>query len=129
MEKLRYYVKYTYGYYWSSLSYLSIFLSIVLILGLPQEVVQLNIFYKILITIGIFVLTFLITLLWYVLFKKKVIVNLQQDKTITVKCGDIFTQNGNIVMPVNLYFDTLVKDGLVAEKSIHGQFVKKNIWR
>ena len=44
------------------------------------------------------------------------------DSTIEIKFGDIFTAEGNVVIPVNEYFDGLLGDH-VSERSLRGIFI------
>ena len=46
-------------------------------------------------------------------------------KRITIKVGNIFSQDGIIIIPVNRCFDTIVDDQLISSTSIHGQFINK----
>ena len=45
------------------------------------------------------------------------------DSTIEIKFGYIFTDEGNVVIPVNEYFDRLLGDH-VSERSLHGIFIR-----
>ena len=47
------------------------------------------------------------------------------DIKITLKMGNIFNTNGNVIVPVNTNFDTSIHDGLVNEHSMQGQFQNK----
>lgn len=55
--------------------------------------------------------------------KKKVILHMQPQLTLTIEQGDLFKQRGIILIPVNDYFDTHVGDGVISEKTIHGLFI------
>lgn len=46
-----------------------------------------------------------------------------KGKTIRIRQGDIFEQEGIIVIPVNRCFDTLVDDNIIAGSSLHGKFI------
>ena len=45
------------------------------------------------------------------------------DSSIEIKFGDVFTNEGNVVIPVNEYFDGLLGDH-VSERSLHGIFIR-----
>jgi hypothetical protein len=47
--------------------------------------------------------------------------------TVNVKVGDIFKQDGLKVIAFNEFFDTLVDNKVIAEKSLNGQFLKNNL--
>lgn len=45
--------------------------------------------------------------------------------TVNIKCGDLFSENGLKVIPFNEYFDTLVDDKIISNKSLNGIYLKK----
>lgn len=45
------------------------------------------------------------------------------DSSIEIKFGDVFKDDGNVVIPVNEYFDGLLGDH-VSERSLHGIFIR-----
>lgn len=45
--------------------------------------------------------------------------------TVEIIRGDIFTQDGLKVIPFNDYFDTIVDNKIIAERSLHGQFIQR----
>lgn len=55
----------------------------------------------------------------------KIKIKLSENFQLTVKKGDIFDQKNFIVIPVDERFNTHVGDGVVTQKSIHGQFINK----
>ena len=62
---------------------------------------------------------------WKILPPKKVTIRLKNTNTaIEVVFGDIFTQDGHRVIPVNEYFDSEIGD-LVSPTSLHGKFIQK----
>ena len=44
---------------------------------------------------------------------------------LTISEGDLFAQEGIILIPVNEYFDVHVGDGIIDPGSIHGLFIRK----
>lgn len=76
--------------------------------------------------IGIFLLVLLICFFyaWSMTRQKsKVIFQINQQFTLTIEKGNLFTKKGIIVIPVNEYFDTHVGDGIISPNSIHGKFI------
>ena len=61
----------------------------------------------------------------YVFCRNIINVKLAGDKKICIEKRDLFSCEGNVVIPVNCYFDTILGHGIIAEKSIHGQFLKR----
>ena len=55
--------------------------------------------------------------------KKSVSIRLNQNKIINIKQGNLFDQDGIIVIPVNDYFDTQNDDIIIAKRSVHGKFI------
>lgn len=75
-----------------------------------------------------FVLIILVSLAYaMLLLRKKQSLSLALNKAtkLTVSYGDLFAQDGMKVIPVNEYFDTHLGDGIVAQNTIHGLFLKK----
>ncbi len=62
---------------------------------------------------------------WQTRSKKKISVSLSSELKLTIFEGDLFNQKGIICIPVNEYFDTHVGDGVINEKSVHGQFINR----
>lgn len=63
---------------------------------------------------------------WFSIRKKKSIkLSLSERVKASVYYGDIFNNNGIIIIPVNEYFDTLVDDRVIAENTLHGMFIKQ----
>ena len=80
--------------------------------------------YSLLLTILCFLL--LATICTLVEFlNRKCTFRIRNNLKINIFYGDLFEQKGNIIIPVNEYFDTIVDDKIIAEKTLHGQFVKK----
>jgi hypothetical protein len=54
---------------------------------------------------------------------KKIDLYIHPKLSVIVKFGDLFSQKGVVVIPVNEYFDTIVDDKIIAHKTIHGIFI------
>lgn len=50
-----------------------------------------------------------------------------EGSTVNIKVGDIFLQSGFKVIAFNEYFDTLVDDKIIAQKSLNGTFIKEKL--
>lgn len=57
--------------------------------------------------------------------KKKLTISINHRSNVNISYGDIFEKDGVIVIPVNDYFDTHLGDGIIAENTVHGKFIKK----
>lgn len=57
--------------------------------------------------------------------KTSVTIDVEQQLKLTISQGDLFAQNGIILIPVNEYFDVHVGDGVIDAGSIHGIFIRK----
>ena len=55
---------------------------------------------------------------------KEAILDINKKTQLVIKQGDVMKAQGVKVIPVNEYFDTHLGDGIVNEKSLHGQFLK-----
>lgn len=64
--------------------------------------------------------------IWFLLKKKQnITLKINKRTKLSVCYGDIFTENGIRVIPVNEYFDTHLGDGIVATNTLHGKFLSK----
>ena len=80
---------------------------------------------KIISILSILLFAFLIALTYTVL-TKKVTIRSVIVKEFDVTFGDLFRDTAPIkVIPFNCCFDTVVNDTLIAEKTLHGQFINK----
>ena len=57
--------------------------------------------------------------------RKSVTIDVEQHLKLTISEGDLFAQEGIILIPVNEYFDVHVGDGIIDPGSIHGLFIRK----
>lgn len=55
--------------------------------------------------------------------KKKIQIEVHAALRLNIFEGDLFDQEGIIVIPVNEYFDTIVDDRIIAHKTVHGYFI------
>lgn len=74
-------------------------------------------------------LTFLILIIIYLIIwyraNKLTNVNIEIDgSTICIKCGDLFSEGGLKAISFNEYFDTVVDDKIISNKSLNGIFIK-----
>ncbi len=75
-------------------------------------------------------LTFLIIIIIYLIIwyraNKLTNVNIDIDgSTISIKCGDLFSEDGLKAISFNEYFDTVVDDKIISNKSLNGIFIKR----
>ena len=65
----------------------------------------------------------IISVIWTLCINRSIAVKIN-DKSVTLKYGDIFEGRGGIrVIAVNRCFDTTVDDEIIARSSLHGQFI------
>lgn len=57
--------------------------------------------------------------------RKSVTIDVEQHLKLTISEGDLFAQEGIILIPVNEYFDVHVGDGIIDPGCIHGLFIRK----
>lgn len=62
---------------------------------------------------------------WQTKSKKEIVLDLASELKLTISEGDLFEKKGIICIPFNEYFDTHVGDNVIAENSVHGQFITK----
>lgn len=75
-------------------------------------------------------LTFIILIIIYLViwYKANKLTNVNIDidgSTICIKCGDLFSEDGLKAISFNEYFDTVVDDKIISNKSLNGIFVKR----
>lgn len=88
--------------------------------GLPNDVCC-----KIILITSAILLSVIISAIWTVWERKSVQVKIDGQTVLTIKYGDLWTCKGAIVIPVNDYFDTHIGDGIISERTLHGQFIRK----
>ncbi len=75
-------------------------------------------------------LSFVVLIIIYLViwFKANRLTNIKIDidgSNVNIKCGDLFAEEGLKTIPFNEYFDTLVDDKVISNKSLNGFFVNK----
>ena len=78
-----------------------------------------------LISAAIFIIA-LIAVLIYANNQNRVVVDLC-CANLTVKFGDLFSEDGNKIISCNEYFDSIVDEKLISSKTLHGQVMNKYI--
>lgn len=58
-------------------------------------------------------------------FKKQVTIRIRNTK-IVIKQGDLFTEEGQKVIPMNEFFDVDIESGVVDPESLHGQYIRNH---
>lgn len=71
----------------------------------------------------IIVLIFKYFIIWFYANKQTEIVINIDGTTVEIKTGDIFKQDELKVIPFNEYFDTIVDNIIINERSLHGQYI------
>lgn len=74
----------------------------------------------------LFFIFFLLSFVFYLVFKKlqhKAYKTSVNGKSVVIKVGDIFTENGWKVIPFSERFDTEVDDRIVAHNTLNGQMI------
>jgi hypothetical protein len=56
--------------------------------------------------------------------KKRIHIKVTERVKADIYFGNIFTNNGIVVIPVNEYFDTLVDDNVISINTLHGKFIR-----
>jgi len=75
--------------------------------------------------LGCILLVLLAAFIFFTLARSTVEVWVDGVTKLRVFYGDIFKQEGAIVIPVNNYFDVHIGDNVVSPRTLHGQFVEK----
>ena len=91
------------------------------IVYIPQE-------YQVFALIGLFIvllLCYVIVAVWAMRLKKTTI--RIRDTKVVIKQGDIFTEEGAKIIPVNEYFDVDTEHGIIDSDSLHGQYLNKYV--
>jgi len=75
-------------------------------------------------------LSFVVLIIIYlaIWFKANKLTNIIIDidgSNVNIKCGDLFAEEGLKTIPFNEYFDTLVDDKVISNKSLNGIFINK----
>ena len=110
--------------YWNSISIISTIISFVLIfVSVPDN-------WKIKTACAAVLVVVLVGLYIYKWKKANKLQNVSMkiNKTnVTIKCGDIFKEEGLKVIAFNEYFDTIVDDDIISRNSLNGIFINSHI--
>lgn len=74
--------------------------------------------------VGIAVISLIISLI-ITRERNSICVKISDRVKLNVKYGDIFSENGIVVIPVNDFFDVLVDDEVISRNTLHGKLVEK----
>jgi hypothetical protein len=75
--------------------------------------------------LSFFVLIIIYLIIWY-RANKLTNINIDIDgSNVNIKCGDLFSEDGLKTIAFNEYFDTIVDDKLISNKSLNGVFINK----
>lgn len=76
----------------------------------------------------IVIIVYLISTAIVLNLNSKIVFSNKNQKNITVKYGDLFSDNTSIkVIPVNKCFDTEVNEDLISRNSLHGKLIKREL--
>ena len=75
--------------------------------------------------LSFFVLIIIYLIIWY-RANKLTNINIDIDgSNVNIKCGDLFSEDGLKTIAFNEYFDTIVDDKIISNKSLNGIFINK----
>lgn len=117
------FLKQSWNYFAGIMAFLSTSITITAIFGVYDDLKELSGIHTaktLMLSIGIL---YVLSVLVYGIKHRKFKVNIKGDMEIAVQCGNLFQKSGNIVVPVNCFFDTIVGQGVVSETSWHGKLV------
>lgn len=80
---------------------------------------------RVFICIAIYLLAFLIAIIIASCKNRKLSLRLNNTSSLTIKYGDLFSEKGIIVIPVNNAFDIVVDDVVISSNSLHGMYIRK----
>ena len=75
--------------------------------------------------LSFFVLIIIYLIIWY---RANKLTNISIDidgSNVNIKCGDLFSEDGLKTIAFNEYFDTIVDDKIISNKSLNGVFISK----
>lgn len=118
--KVSFFARRVWREYASAVAILSAFASILLIfIDVPDSQ---KLVYLIVAIVSLIIIYFLIWIRANFKHSTKLVVN---NSTLIVKSGDIFDEEGLLVIAFNEYFDTLANDVIIAKNSLNGIYLSK----
>lgn len=109
--------------FWIYFSIISGVLSFILLFNIVPDQYKDCLKYFGYITFGVLILIYLF--IWYKA-NNLTDININIDgSSVNIKCGDLFSEKGLKTIPFNEYFDTLVDDKIISNKSLNGIFINK----
>jgi hypothetical protein len=109
--------------FWLYFSIISGILSFIFIFNIVPDQYQDYLRYFGYVTFGLLILIYLG--LWY---RANQLTNINIDidgSNVNIKCGDLFLEKGLKTIPFNEYFDTVVDDKIISNKSLNGIFINR----
>lgn len=104
--------------------YLGLFSAIITIIGIiGYENIIDNLLYRFILVVAIFIVAYIPALIVCYICSN-VSIQLGNDRIVDIEYGDLFSKQGVIVVPFNRFFDTVVNDDILNERSIAAQFIK-----
>jgi hypothetical protein len=109
--------------FWIYFSIISGVLSFILLFNFVPDQYKDYLRYFGYVTFGVLILIYLI--IWY---KANNLTNINiniDGSSVNIKCGNLFLEKGLKTIPFNEYFDTVVDDKIISNKSLNGIFINK----
>jgi hypothetical protein len=109
--------------FWIYFSVISGVLSFILLFNIVSEQYKDCLRYFGFFTFGLLIIIYLI--IWY---RANNLTNINIDidgSNVNIKSGDLFSENGLKTIPFNEYFDTIVDDKIISNKSLNGIFINR----
>lgn len=109
--------------FWLYFSIISGILSFILLFNIVPDQYKECLSYFGYATFGVLILIYLF--IWY---KANKLTNINIDidgSSVNIKCGDLFSEKGLKTIPFNEYFDTVVDDKIISNKSLNGIFINR----
>jgi hypothetical protein len=109
--------------FWVYFSVISGILSFILLFDIVPEEHKERLKYFGYLFFVILIIVYLV--IWY---RANALTNIDIDidgSKVNIKCGDLFSEDGLKTIPFNEYFDTLVDDKIISNKSLNGIFINK----
>jgi hypothetical protein len=121
--KVKFFDKNVRAKFWLYFSVISGILSFLLLFNIVPDEYKVCLRYFGFLTFGLLILIYVI--IWY-LANNLTDINIDIDGSdVNIKCGDLFSENGLKTIPFNEYFDTIVNDKIISNKSLNGIFINR----